>query len=216
VRDRDEILVQLFVRGYGVQPHEVREALRQEFLKARAKLVAPVRSIYASREGEIPAGRKKQLMRQLGSLDPRFSPFALPEDIMVEFARASLGPVRYKENHTDFAGSMENGDAVARNLLATIKTQISGMLSPHDGCGTDVESIIISAAANEYEQARLAFKHLWHVLNAFSSDRGCEDEMPGSFRTARDNLAGREVVAFVLAIILKCACSINGGQSTFV
>jgi hypothetical protein len=71
VRDRDAVLVQLFLSGYSVKPHEVREPLLTEFRKAREKINAPIRSIYIDRKGAIPPGRKRQLLEQFGPPDSR-------------------------------------------------------------------------------------------------------------------------------------------------
>jgi len=73
IRDSDALIVQLFLHGYSVDPHAVREPLIKEASKALAQLHATVRSTFVSRSGEIPVASKASIVRSLGKLDPVFA-----------------------------------------------------------------------------------------------------------------------------------------------
>lgn len=89
--ERDAIILQLFCRGYGVSPKDVRSALSNEVSRARSQLHSSVRSTYADRGGNIPAKRWDSLLRQIGEQDQRFAAagFAISPGLIIDIMRAS-------------------------------------------------------------------------------------------------------------------------------
>jgi hypothetical protein len=205
INDTDEIIVQLFIRGYGARPDAgvdgpwldaVRKSLRKEFNKVRAKLNAQLRSKFADSKGEIPSGRKKQLLRQLGELDERFQKagIAFSEDILISAVRAARSPVDpnpYKllhANPTDFI----------------FNSLFGGMLEISDDHKTEMERVILSSSDDEYETAKMIFKVIRIVLYALGSI--LEHSAAGmAFRTADLALSMRDLSALMLATTLKIA-----------
>lgn len=94
IRDRDALLVQLFLRGYGIDPHEMREALIKEISKAVAKLRSPVRSAFIDRNGSIPKASEASLTRSLGEQDAVFKRqgWGLEPDETINLARFTMNP----------------------------------------------------------------------------------------------------------------------------
>jgi hypothetical protein len=71
IKTVDELFLQLFLKGYGVEVHEVREPLVRQYVRLRAKLNAFIRSTRADQTGAIPPKHFESLVRSLGSADSR-------------------------------------------------------------------------------------------------------------------------------------------------
>jgi hypothetical protein len=201
IRDTDEIIIQLFIRGYGVRPHEVREALRKEFGKARAKLNAQLRSTYADREGAIPPGRKKQFLGELGELDERFrkAGIIIPEDILIAAVRAA----RSQENCEGTENAEQNSDRRFGDPLEFgFHLLFGGMLEIGDDYETGIERTIRLSNDDEYEAAKLIFNSIRAGFFAIGLILG-NSALGNAFRTAYFALPMREATALMLVTALK-------------
>jgi hypothetical protein len=147
IRDTDEIIIQLFIRGYGAGPDAVRKALQKEFNKARAKLNAPLRSKFADNTGKM---RKRQFLGQLGELDERFrkAEIVIPEDDLIAAVRAARSP-------DDLESERRKGHDL---LWSFFNSFVHGMLEIGDDEKTRLERLILSSSDTEYEIAKMIFK----------------------------------------------------------
>ncbi len=158
ITDRDEILVQLFIRNYGIKSHEVREALVKEYRKAREKLNAPLRSIFADRDGPIPPGRKSQLLDQIGPLDDRLNNagFIIPDDHLISLIRTA----RNSDRHALKGAPSDPLPNNVQELLNSFKPLFGGMLAKDDENESGIEEIIRLSDKNEYELAKTIFQQI--------------------------------------------------------
>jgi hypothetical protein len=92
VLDRDSLTVLLFINGYGVPPHLVREALAREWARWATNIVGQVRSGYMSNWRDIPPKHKSALVRELGPLDPHLRAIGAPHapDFAIEMFRSAI------------------------------------------------------------------------------------------------------------------------------
>jgi hypothetical protein len=97
---RDTLRIQLFLRGYGVMPWDVRDALRQEYGKHLRTASAKIRSTYLANNREIGERHKTSLRKQMGPLDNRLKDAGLemPTDFYFEMARAGKAPAGGSDN----------------------------------------------------------------------------------------------------------------------
>jgi hypothetical protein len=96
IKGRDALRVQLFVRGYGLQVSEVREAIRNEFLRGLSELRPPLRSGYFQSERDRRGpGHLAAVERQFGELDPRLGALGLkqPTRFILDKVRIGFGMV---------------------------------------------------------------------------------------------------------------------------
>ena len=93
IRGRDAQLVQLFVRGYGVEPWQVRDALLRELIRAVEKLRGGLRSAYFQNARAVGPGHMAVVAKQMGPLDPRFEAAGLrqPPEFYLETIRTAFG-----------------------------------------------------------------------------------------------------------------------------
>ena len=89
IRSRDALRLQLFVRGYGVRPEMIGDALRNEIVKLATKLSPKLRSAYFNNYRDIPPAHMRSAARQTGVLDQRLEAFGLrqPPDFYVKTIR---------------------------------------------------------------------------------------------------------------------------------
>jgi hypothetical protein len=200
VKDRDELLVQLFICGYGARAHEVREALLKEFRKARAKLNSPIRSIYADREGAIPAGRAKQFRREMGEADGRLqrAGFVPTDEFLIAAVRDARNP-DYRNNSNEQAPAPSQ---LAPHAWVDI---FGGMLADGNEFATEFEHLIQRSGPEEYAQARNYFLKMRMALQIFTSSENRETEE--AFAAAQRSMLQREMAAFFLVIALKNVAS---------
>jgi hypothetical protein len=85
---RDALRIQLFLRGYGVKPWDVREALRREYGKHLRTASAKIRSTYLDNNREIGERHKASLRKRMGELDNRLkdADLEMPTDFYIEMA----------------------------------------------------------------------------------------------------------------------------------
>lgn len=76
---RDAQLIQLFVRGYGVGPWQIREELKREFVRAVAKLRPTLRSAFFQSSREVPTKTADIIRLQTGPLDERLAAAGLEQ-----------------------------------------------------------------------------------------------------------------------------------------
>jgi hypothetical protein len=201
LKDRDVILVQLFIRGYSVAPHEVREALLKEYRKARNKLNAPLRSIYADRQGEIPPKRKKQLRGQLGPADSRLLKTGMvpADDLMIALVRGARSPDTDKEIPVAKLASQSFG------LLQPLLNTLAGMLAHDDRYPTDVERTIRKTGARDYWRAICIFESTRKAFRVLSGSKRID--LAAACDTIHSSLLSREISAFFLVMSLKLMAS---------
>jgi hypothetical protein len=91
---RDTLRIQLFLRGYGVKPWEIREAVRQEYARHLRSASSKVRSTYPDNTRDIGPRHKASLQKQMGALDNRLKDAGLemPADFYIEMVRAGNAP----------------------------------------------------------------------------------------------------------------------------
>ena len=186
INDTDAIFVQLFIRGYGAMPHEVREPLIKEFLKAQAKLIAPLRSVYADRSGEIPPKRKTQFRKQLGEPDKRFKDAGLviPEDQLIDLIRAARSP----NGQSTRLGKTDE-------VFVFMGTLISGMLARDEEFGSKTVELIRCSNDKQFRRARSIFR-------SFRPPSNVSKQAAFAFF---ESLLRREFAAFMLVIALRVA-----------
>jgi hypothetical protein len=94
VLGRDALRIQLFLRGYGVMPWEIRDALRLEYGKHMRAAGATVRSTYLDNARDIGPHHKETLRKQMGEIDDRLKVAGLemPTDFYIERARDGKRP----------------------------------------------------------------------------------------------------------------------------
>lgn len=68
---RDAQRVILFLRGYSQPVWDVKEALRNEYVKAGKAILSQIRSSYADNTRNIPPKHKDSLLQSMGELDDR-------------------------------------------------------------------------------------------------------------------------------------------------
>ena len=87
---RDTLRIQLFLRGYGVKPWEIRDAVRQEYARHLRSASSKVRSTYPENTRDIGPRHKSSLRKQMGELDNRLKDAGLemPTDFYIEMIRA--------------------------------------------------------------------------------------------------------------------------------
>src|SRR5262249_40538350 len=95
ISGRDKLRIQLFLRGYGVKPWDVREAVRREYANHLRSAFAQVRSTYLDNTREIGPAHKSSLRKQLGSLDERLKAAGLEmsPDAYIELTREAKLPI---------------------------------------------------------------------------------------------------------------------------
>jgi hypothetical protein len=205
IRDTDEIIIQLFIRGYeapsdavrdGARPDvardrpwldTVRRSLRKEFNKTRAKLNTPLKSKFADNEGEITWRRKKQFLGQVGELDLRFrkAEIVIPDDDLIAAVRAARSPDDLK---------------IDDSLRSVFDSFVHGILEIGGDGETRIERIVQSSSDEEYDATKEIFKFIriaFHTIGLGDSAIGI------AFRTANIALSGRELTALLLATVLK-------------
>lgn len=199
IRDTDEFFVQLFIRGYGVRPHEVREPLRKEFSKARAKLNAQLRSTYADNEDKIPLGRKGQFLRSFGELDGRFrkAKMVFPEHLLIAAARAARLPVS-RESSQMIENSAERQSEDPLNIF--LNMFLGGMLQHGDDSETEMERLIRVSNEDQYEAAKIIFH--W-MRSCFRVPESPENSAAAALRAIDTAFSMRELAAFMLVMALK-------------
>jgi hypothetical protein len=91
---RDTQRIQLFLRGYGVKPWDVREALRREYAKHLRTLSTQIRSTYLDNDKNIGERHKVSLRKQMGPLDNRLkaSGLEMPTDFYIKIGRSAKAP----------------------------------------------------------------------------------------------------------------------------
>ena len=94
MRGRDTLRIQLFLRGYGAEPWEVRDALRREYAKHLRSASAQVRSTYLDNDRRIGSAHKTSLREQMGPLDTRLRAAGLEvtPDTYIQWCRAARLP----------------------------------------------------------------------------------------------------------------------------
>jgi hypothetical protein len=134
IKGRDALRVQLFVRGYGLEAWEVREALRKEFLRGLRELRPQLKSGYFSNSREPGPRHLASAERQLGIIDSRFESAELkqPTDFYLGKVRLGFG-------------------AASCSPLA----EVEGILSA-DQSGHPLLDKALSASDDDYSSARAA------------------------------------------------------------
>jgi hypothetical protein len=91
---RDTLRIQLFLRGYGAMPWEIRDAVRQEYARHLRSASSKVRSTYPDNTRDIGPWHKASLRKQMGELDNRLKDAGLemPTDFYIEMVRAGKTP----------------------------------------------------------------------------------------------------------------------------
>ena len=99
ITSRDALILQLFVRGYGVRAEFVGDILRRELLSAFKKLRPQIKSGYFDNTREISAGHMRGVSKQLGVLDTRSKLLGLsqPEDFYIKILRRMNAPPDEKD-----------------------------------------------------------------------------------------------------------------------
>jgi hypothetical protein len=203
IKDRDAILLQLFLREYSVRPHEVRDSLLKEFRKARRKLNAAANSIYADRIGPIPAGRRRQIKRQLGQPDHRLVKTGMvpSDDFIIEVVRAARTPKVAQLQESFGEACFQDGLDLEHLSHSIVKAVCSGMLVEDDEQKTEIERLIVSSTAAEYEQARMVFISVRSMFGVASLSR--EGFIAEGVEAIWLSLLSREFAAFFFVMALR-------------
>jgi hypothetical protein len=199
-RDRDAILIQLFLKGYGVQPSEVRDALLREFRMARGRINAMVRSTRFDDDREIPPSHKKSMTRSLGEADARFRRVDLvpSPDTMIAAARAARSPD--PQDHARRTNIKRRG-----NLDEAVLVEIlGGWLVNDTEFPNEVEVLIGRATDDQYAFARQfigAIRTFWRMISPAQSSSDWKLATEALF----ESFHVREFASFHLALALVFA-----------
>jgi hypothetical protein len=163
-RDRDAILIQLFLKGYGVQPSEVRDALLREFRRARGRINAMIRSTRFDDDRQIPPNHKESMRRSLGEADARFRAVGMvpPPDTMIGAARAARSPDPQSRARSAKIKQLGNLDE------AVLVEILGGWLVNDTELPNEVEVLIGRATDDQYSLARQfvgAVSSLWNLIS---------------------------------------------------
>jgi hypothetical protein len=95
VSGRDALRIQLFLRGYGIKPWDVREAVRREYARHLRSVFAQIRSTYLDKTREIGPAHKSSLRKHMGTLDERFEAagLELSPDAYIRLIREAKSPI---------------------------------------------------------------------------------------------------------------------------
>jgi hypothetical protein len=198
VRDRDAVLVQLFLSGYSVRPHEIREELKKEFLKAIAKLNAPVRSVYFDREGPIPPGRFEQSLGQLGVADRRLTKADLvpTNDLLIRAVRAGRNP---NSENCELVKANDVGADFGELAFALAQPVLAGMLYADNEYASESENLIMQADESQYELARILFL----LFRCLCKPANVQGDHASAFEAIYRSLNQREFSALILTMALR-------------
>ena len=141
VRDSDALIVQLFMRGYGIKTEQFRAAIVKEAERAATMLSTSIRSTYADRAGRIPPGRKRSLLAQIGDQDERFKggQYGLDPSLALDFVRIA----RAAPPHESETPSM----LTIPSELEPIARLVAGLLMPTDRQSADKTIIAMTMEA---------------------------------------------------------------------
>ncbi len=125
--NRDAVCLQLFIRGYGVNPHAAREALQKEHRKANKQLWRSARSSYLGNFKDVPPKHKRSLINSMGPIDARFTASGLAphSDALIEIARAA----KQMPVSTSQASPRSINAALSSNVVPIAKHQLAGLLN---------------------------------------------------------------------------------------
>lgn len=163
---RDALLLQLFLRGYGIKPAHVRTALAREYRKAFNQLNRQARSGYLDNTKGVPPKHKQSLMASLGEIDPRLQAAGLAPkpDVMIDFLRSAKQKA-VAENRPLKMG-LVNTALTTCAILPLAQNSFDGFLNTYQENGADnyrcqtvyaIEDIFNHASDEEYLTARTVF-----------------------------------------------------------
>jgi len=194
IKHPDAIVVQLFLHGYGVKPHEVREPLVREFVKGRSKLIAMPRSKRIDVIGPIPPKHKASLIRSLGVADPRLADSGLVPngDGLIVAIRAAVAA---DPESSARKPSFENEKLIGANLFVSF---FGGILSDDPDLPSDIETMVASAPDKAIEAGRNTISLVKGVWNDLSTREevttfGARDAFSQAFRQ-------REFASFLIIV----------------
>lgn len=208
-RDRDAILIQLFLRGYGVETHEVREPLKKEVSKALAQLHAGQRSTYLVSAGDIPPASRDAISRRMGKQNEIFiqSGMGFDQDGLIDMWRLT-GNERDTIRDVDpperpnalFSVTHEAGWAVFMEAL-------SGLFAIDEKSEwTIAKRVIQEASTDDFQAARMAAHQLFIQAGASGVIPGLPNISAlsaGEISQRREGMAySREWAAVSLALCL--------------
>ncbi|WP_336490665.1 hypothetical protein [Methylobacterium nigriterrae] len=199
ISDRDAILLQLFVRGYSIEPHDIRTELATEYARARAKLNAPVRSVSADTFGPVRGKRRESLLKQMGQLDPRFDKagVGVPNEFYIQALRLGRMP--------DTDSTSKHGRSIASPFTAitSASTLFSGMFYDH---GSDDDPIKLLISLSTDAQIKIASGTLRAIRaeaqRAIKTGNFSAVEFDAA-STAYHALYQREFLALMLVFLVK-------------
>jgi hypothetical protein len=150
IRQTDEILIMLFINGYGVKAHEVREPLSREFARGRTKINAQARSFRFDQQGVIPPKHTESLIRSLGQADDRFvaANIVLPGAQMIEVMRAARNPDPESARRNPKIASAETIP------VAVLGSLLGGLMAAEDDDVGEAERLLRNTSNSELEAAR--------------------------------------------------------------
>jgi hypothetical protein len=150
IKDKNAVLVQLFLKGYGVRVFEVREPLRLELRRHRKRLNALVRSTRLDRSGDIPPKHMQSLVRSLGPADRR-----LADAEVVPAPTELVSLVRIARSPDPQTSS--RAPPVGNSILSAVVPLLAGMLADDPEFPSPFEEIIMTASDEDYLEARGLF-----------------------------------------------------------
>jgi hypothetical protein len=152
IRQTDEILIMLFINGYGVKAHEVREPLSREFARGRDKINAQARSFRFDQQGVIPPKHTESLIRSLGQADDRFvaANIVLPGAQMIEVMRAARNPDPESAQRSPKFASAETVP------VAMLQSMLGGLMAAVDDDDdvAEAERLLRNTSNSDLEAAR--------------------------------------------------------------
>jgi hypothetical protein len=150
IRQTDEILIMLFINGYGVKAHEVREPLAREFARGRAKINAQARSVRFDQQGVIPPKHTESLIRSLGQADDRFvaANIVLPGAQIIEVMRAARNPDPESARRNPKIASAETIP------VAVLGSLLGGLMAAEDDDVGEAERLLRNTSNSELEASR--------------------------------------------------------------
>jgi len=228
---RDALLLQLFLRGYGIKPFFVKDALRKEYRKACNRLNREARSGYLDNNRVLPPKHKESVLRSLGRPDGRLvdAALALQDDSLIHFVReAKQKPL----SKTSYSAQALSAALVTGDMKPPFEGKLDGLLNieqnrtrkvPDRKKSKNVDAIedLFEAATDvDYVEARIWF---WAMIRG-GLGLGADLISPFSEITKREVAVGAveytvptipEFTAFLFAQSLKDVYHSDSDQNKY-
>ena len=222
INGRDAIRLQLFLRGYGLQVWDVREAVLREYRHFAKSEAMRIRSSYIGNWKDVPSGRKASLMREMGEHDLRLIAvgWKLPDDVYIECVRAakqkSLEDSRESLSSfgsCDKEATLEQMQAMITQIMQDPSDSFAGLLNFADSEADSkypgsIEGLIQTADDATYLQARALYRLMTDrsgrlIFEMLTQNATAEDQAKAIDKIVASVKDLPELVCFIFVVTLR-------------